>query len=409
MPYLTNCAAVYPCTLSGAQSELYPIPGGTVAWHDEKIGWVGPEKDLPESWRKESAIDCGGGIAIPGLIDCHTHLAFGGWRADEFVERLQGKTYLEIAARGGGILSTVAKTRAASAADLLSRCQEFLRQMTMLGVTTVECKSGYGLALEAEVKLLKVYAELARTSPVTIVSTFLGAHTIPRELREERGRYLREIIGQMLPEVAKQGLAAFCDVFVEKTAFSIEEARQILVAAQSLGLKSKLHADQLTAGGGAELAAELHATSADHLEYASDAGVAAMAEANVVAVMLPMASLYTKERGTDARRFINAGVKVAVATDFNPGSAPSYHLPFALSLGCLLNGLTPAEALKGATSIAAQALGLEHSNGALEVGKFCDIAVLDAPSVEQWLYHLQGNCCRMTIKAGRQIYSGAKA
>jgi len=408
MPYLTNCAAVYPCSLAGAQSELYPIASGTVAWHDDQIGWVGAEKDLPEIWRKESAIDCGGGIALPGLIDCHTHLAFGGWRAEEFVERLQGKSYLEIAARGGGILSTVEKTRAASKEDLVRRCQGFLREMSLLGVTTVECKSGYGLSFEAELKLLEVYAALAALTPLTIVPTFLGAHTIPRELREERGRYIQEIIERMIPEVARRKLASFCDVFVEKTAFSVEEARQILVAAQQAGLRAKLHADQLTAGGGAELSAELRAASADHLEYASADGIEVMAKAEVVAVMLPLASLYTKEKSADARRFINAGVKVAVATDFNPGSAPSYHLPFALSLGCLLNGLTPAEAVKGATSVAAKAVGLEHSLGSLEVGKSCDMAVFNAPSVEQWLYHLQGNCCRMTIKAGRQIFVGPR-
>ncbi|NDC39214.1 MAG: imidazolonepropionase, partial [Proteobacteria bacterium] len=298
MPYLSNCALVYPCSLTGGQTELHPIAAGTVAWRGDTIGWVGAEKDLPMEWKNEQPIDCKGGIALPGLIDCHTHLAFAGWRADEFVERLQGKSYLEIAARGGGILSTVEKTRAASKEALLARCQGFLQEMASLGVTTIECKSGYGLSLEAELKILEVYAALAATSPLTIVSTFLGAHTVPRDLREERTRYTKEIIERMIPEVTRRNLATFCDVFVERTAFSIEEARQILTAASAAGLKAKLHADQLTAGGGAELAAELGAVSADHLEYASDAGIEAMAKSKVVAVMLPLASLYTRERAT---------------------------------------------------------------------------------------------------------------
>ena len=399
MPYLTNCRTVYTCAQEGAQDEVHPIDAGTVVWDGDSIAWVGKLADLPQRWRGEPTVDCDGGIALPGLIDCHTHLAFAGWRADEFVERLRGKTYLEIAQAGGGILSTVAKTRAASPADLLARCRAFIKRIAALGVTTIECKSGYGLDLESEIKLLEVYRELDGTS-MTVVPTFLGAHTIPREYRDDRAGYVQRLIDTMIPVVAERKLARFCDVFVERSAFSLEEARRILDAASAYGLRPKLHADQLTGSGGAELAAAVGAVSADHLEHASDQGIEALAEQGVVAVMLPLASLYTREQPADAQRFVRKGVKVAVATDFNPGSAPSYHLPLALSLACTLNGLTPREAVKGATSIGALAVGLENSVGALEVGKRADIAIIDSPDIETWLYHFEGNRCRRGIKNG---------
>jgi imidazolonepropionase len=402
MPYLANCRTVYTCALEGAQGDLHPIPEGTVAWRGETVGWVGRLADLPAEWRNEPPIDCGGGFALPGLIDCHTHLAFAGWRADEFVERLRGKSYLEIAEAGGGILSTVAKTRAATKEELVARCRDFIKKISALGVTTIECKSGYGLNLETELKLLEVYREIG-DGEVSIVATFLGAHTVPKEHREERERYVDLVIETMLPAVAAKNLAVFCDVFVERSAFSPAEARRIFAAAKALGLGAKLHADQLTAGGGAELAAEVGAVSADHLEYASDAGIAALARSGVVAVMLPFASLYTREKPADARRFVHGGARVAVATDFNPGSAPSYHLPLALSLACTLNGLTPSEAVKGATSIAALALGRADTCGALTTGKRADIAVIDSPDPDTWLYHIEANRCSRVIKSGVEL------
>ncbi len=407
MPYLTNCKTVYTCALEGGQGDVHPIADGTVAWRGREIGWVGPYEALPEEWRTEPAIDCGGGIALPGLIDCHTHLAFGGWRADEFVERLRGRTYLEIAEAGGGIVSTVAKTRAVSSSELLTRCRAFVDRISALGITTIECKSGYGLDLATELKILQVYRDLG-DEVVTIVPTFLGAHTVPMEYRADRNRYVDLICGEMIPAVAGGGLASFCDVFVERGAFSVDEARRILAVAAAHGLRPKIHADQLTSCGGAELAAEVGAISADHLEHASERGVAALARAQVVAVMLPLASLYTRERPTNARRFIDAGVQVGVATDFNPGSAPSYHLPLALSLGCALSGLTPAESVKGATSIAARAIGLEQTHGTLEPGKRADIAVFDSMSIDQWLYHFEANACRLVVKNGRALVSSVE-
>lgn len=400
MPYLVNCSTVYTCALSGDQGDLHPVRGGTVAWRDGAIGWVGPLEALPAEWRGEEQIDCHGGIVLPGLIDAHTHVAFGGWRADEFVERLRGRTYLEIAEAGGGIVSTVAKTRTATKEELVLRSREFLASAAALGVTTVECKSGYGLDTPTEIKILEAYEALAG-GEVTIVSTFLGAHTVPPEYRIARSTYIDLVCHEMIPLVAARRLAVFCDVFVERSAFSVAEARRVFEAAAAHGLRAKLHADQLTSSGGAELAAEVGAISADHLEHVSAAGLEALARADVVGVLLPLASLYTREPPADGRKMVRAGVKVAVATDFNPGSAPTNHLPLALMLGCTLNGLTPAEAVKGATSIAAQAVGLERTHGSLELGKRADIAVFGAESVEHWLYHFEANVCRLVIKNGR--------
>ncbi|HET8649301.1 MAG TPA: imidazolonepropionase, partial [Gemmatimonadales bacterium] len=334
-----------------------------------------------------------------GLVDCHTHLAFAGWRADEFAEGALGKSYLEIARRGGGIASTMRATRAATAAELVHLSARRLDEMLMLGVTTVEAKSGYGLDAESELKILEVYRTLERIRPARIVPTFLGAHTIPPEYRDRRNEYIALLL-ELIPQIAERGLARCCDVFVEESAFSIDEARQVLLAGRAAGLLPKLHADQLTAGGGAELAAEVGAVSADHLECASNAGIDAMAAAGVVAVSLPIASLYLRQSPMPARRFIDRGVPVAVATDFNPGSAPSSHLPLAMTLACTLQRMTPAEALKGATLYAARAVGMESQVGSLEPGKAADFAVIDAPDVDHWLYHFRANACVRTVIGG---------
>ena len=401
MTVLRNIGLLATCRAAGGQAEIHPIPNAAIAWADDTIRWVGPEAGLPGEYAGHETIDAGGRLVIPGLVDCHTHLAFGGWRADEFEQRLQGVGYLDIARAGGGIMSTVRATRAASAEELQARASEALEGMRRLGVTTVECKSGYGLDLETELRLLRVYQALAASQPTRIVSTFLGAHVVPAEYRADRAGYIRLLLEEMLPAVARERLARCCDVFVEDTAFSVDEAREILLAGQAAGLASKLHADQLSAGGGAELAAGVGALSADHLECASDAGIAAMAEAGVVAVSLPIATLYLHQAPMPARKFIEAGVPVAVATDFNPGSAPSWDLPLAMLLACHLQRMTPAEALKGATSIAAKALGLEGQAGEVVVGARADLAVIDAPEVNHWLYHFRPNACVLTVASGR--------
>lgn len=406
MTVLRNIGLLATCRAAGGQADLHTIPNAAVAWQDETIRWVGPEAELPAAFAGGESLDAGGRLVIPGLVDCHTHLAFGGWRAGEFEQRLQGASYLDIARAGGGIMSTVLATRAASDAELLARAFSALEGMRRLGVTTVECKSGYGLDLETELRLLRVYRTLAGSQPSRIVATFLGAHVVPTERRADRAAYLRLLLDEMLPAVAKEGLAQCCDVFVEETAFSVEEARRILAAASAAGLAPKLHADQLSSGGGAELAAELHALSADHLECATDAGIAAMATAGVVAVSLPIASLYLRQPPMPARKFIEAGVPVAVATDFNPGSAPSWDLPLAMMLACHLQRMTPAEVLKGATAIAAKAIGLEGLAGTVAAGCRADLAVIDSPDVNHWMYHFRPNACVLTVAAGRVCWEG---
>jgi len=403
MPVLRNIALAATCHSDGRQGEAHLVLNAAIAWEGETIRWVGPERDLPRAHGDGEVHDAGGGLVIPGLVDCHTHLAFGGWRADEFEARALGRSYLEIARAGGGIASTVARTRATDSDAMLARCRHHLEEMTRLGVTTVEAKSGYGLSLGEELRLLEVYRALAGAGPVRVVPTLLAAHVVPGEYRDRREEYVRMVIEEAIPQAAARGLARFCDVFVEESAFSVEEAGRVLRAGKAHGLRPKLHADQLSSCGGAELAAEVGAISADHLERVSEAGIRALGKAGVVAVSLPFASLYLNVAPLPARKLIEAGVAVGVATDFNPGSAPSYHLPFALTLACTMQRMTPIEALKGATIIAARAIGLEREVGSLEPGKSADFAVIEAESVEQWLYHLRANACAATFCRGRRI------
>jgi imidazolonepropionase len=398
---LINIRELAKCMAAGAPDDLGRIADAALVWDNAgRISWVGPKAELPAEFRKVDFIDAGGALVVPGLVDSHTHLAFAGWRADEFVERCRGATYADIAARGGGILRTVRLTRDASEDELLARCRGFLAAMVSRGVTTVEGKSGYGLTLDDELKLLRVYRRVQSEFSGTIVGTFLGAHTIPPEFRSDRAGYVRLVCEEMIPRVAAEKLATFCDVFVENGAFTPDEARPIFAGAMRHGLRPKLHADQLADGGGASLAAEFGAISADHLEFANDDGLRAMAAAGVVAVALPIASLYLRQPPLDARRCLAAGLTVAVATDFNPGSAPCYDLPLAMTLACTMNRLTPAEALRGATINAAKAIGVQNEVGSLEPGKRADFVLVDAESVEQWLYHYRTDSVRATYIGG---------
>lgn len=400
MTVLRNIGSLATCRSEGGQADIHTIARAALVWHGDRIVWAGPEAELPAQDRALESEDAGGRLVVPGLVDCHTHLAFGGWRAEEFEQRILGANYLDIARAGGGIASTVRQTRAMGEDALVERAAGFLREMVALGVTTVECKSGYGLDVDNELKLLRVYRRLAERGPVRIVPTLLGAHIVPAEHRSNRERYIAVLIDDLIPAVAREGLARCCDAFVEASAFSVDEARRILSAGRAHGLAPKLHADQLAPGGGAELAAEMHALSADHLEHVSDRGIDALARAGVVAVSLPIASLYLRQPAMPARRLIDAGVPVAVATDFNPGSAPSYHVPLAMTLACTLQGMTPAEALKGATIYAARALGVDENVGSLEPGKTADFAIIDAPDVQQWLYQFRPNACVRTVIGG---------
>ncbi len=403
MPVLRDIGTLVTCAPAGGQDEIHPIFDAALVWEGEFIRWVGLAAELPAEFARWETRAAGGALVIPGLVDCHTHLAFGGWRAEEFEQRIRGKSYLDIAASGGGIASTVAKTRAATTGELKRRCEAHLTAMAELGITTVEAKSGYGLSTEHELRLLEVYRDLADKGH-RIVPTLLAAHVVPPDFRDHREMYLRLVTDEIIPQAAARGLARFCDVFVEERAFTVEEGRRVLKAGLAVGLRPKVHADQLTWTGGAELAADVAAVSADHLEKISTEGIRRLREAGTVAVSLPFASLYLNSPPLPARELIEAGVPVAVATDFNPGSAPSYHLPMALTLACNTQRMTPAEAIKGATSIAARAIGLEREVGSLEAGKSADFAVIDAPSVEHWLYHLRPNACVRTVARGKETW-----
>jgi len=403
MPVLRNIGELATCPSGNPQDNAGLVANAALALRGDRIAWAGPEAELPAEYTDEDALDCGGRLVVPGLIDCHTHLCFGGWRGDEFALRLAGASYQEIAAAGGGILSTVRATRAASRAELEEKAAAVLAQMLELGVTTVECKSGYGLDRETEFKQLEVYRALDSRQPVDLVPTFLGAHVIPPEYADNRGTYIELLTQSMIPEVAERGLAGFCDAFVEQGAYTLDEARAIFEAARAAGLGIRLHADQLSNGGGAELAASFGAVSAEHLEYVSEAGIDALAVSGTVAVSLPLASLYLREPYLPARRLLDAGVRVAVATDFNPGSAPSYHLPLALSLACLNQGMTPQEALMGCTTVAARAVARADRIGSLASGFQADIAVIDAPSLNHWIYHFSPNACVAVFKNGQPL------
>jgi imidazolonepropionase len=404
MPVLANIGELCACRAEGGQGEIHAISNAALVWEGERIVWLGKQRDLPLPYRELEPWDAKGKLVTPGLVDAHTHLVFGGFREHEFARRLAGESYLEIARSGGGIRSTMRDTRNASPSELVDKALPVLREMAALGVTTVEAKSGYGLSYEHELKLLEAVRELATAQPVELVPTLLAAHIVPPEHADSRGTYVRMIVEELIPEVSRRSLARFCDVFVEETAFTLEEAREILQAALAHGMRAKLHADQLSSGGGAELAAELGAASADHLEHTSDAELAHMAARGVVAVTLPLASLYTFDKPLDGRRVLQHGVYLAVATDYNPGSAPSYHLPLALMLACTLSRLTPHEALKGATLYAARALALDHMLGSLEPGKQADFVVHDAPNANHWLYQFRGAPALLTVKRGAVIH-----
>lgn len=400
---LAHIGTLVTCRWRGRrQGELETIPNGALAWADDTIVWVGSERDLPVPYRDWPRVDAGGRMVIPGLVDCHTHLAFGGWRVDEFVARLEGASYREIQRKGGGILSTVRATRLATDEMLHAKARDLLDGMLRHGVTTVEAKSGYGLDAETELRLLRCYQALAAETGRPVVPTFLGAHTVPPEFAGNRDGYVRLLIDEMIPRVARDGLARFVDVFVEDGAFTVSEARAILQASASAGLGRKLHVDQLRPGGGAELAAAVGAISADHLEHVSPGGIQALAAAGTVAVSLPVASLTLGQPPLPARRLMDAGVPVAVATDFNPGTAPVANLPLACYLATVFQRMTPAEVLHGATIVAARAIGLEHTLGSLEPGKRADILVLDVEGVEEWLYRFERDRPSLIVAGGRK-------
>src|SRR5256714_2559924 len=373
--------------IGAEMSELAISRDGGMLVRDGKIESVGPSDEMEKNVGDAEIVDARGRSVMPGFVDAHTHLVFAGNRLDDFERRARGETYEQIAKAGGGIWSTVAKTRAANDADLFTQAQKHTNWFLSCGTTTVEAKSGYGLTVEDELKILRVIRRLNQEIPLEVVPTFLGAHAIPREDRESPERYVDLVINEMLPRVAKENLAEFCDVFCERGYFDLEQAREILVAAKKRGLKLRMHADQITNSGGAKLAAELKATTADHLERTEGQGIAAMKSASVQPVLLP-GSVYALGSTCypRAREMIDAGLAVVIATDFNPGSSPTPSMPMVLSLACTQMKMSPAEAISAATVNAAYSLGRGDQGGSLEAGKLANFAVFDCEDYRELAY-----------------------
>ncbi|MFY1830319.1 imidazolonepropionase [Myxococcus fulvus] len=388
-----------------AEAALTSRPHACVGIRAGRIAYVGAEAELPQGsvGTGTEVLDAKGGFVGPAFVDPHTHLVFAGERSAEFDLRNQGATYLEIAKAGGGIVSTVRATRAASEEELVRLALPRVQRLLAQGVTVAEVKSGYGLDVETELKMLRVVRRLNTMTPVELVPTLLCAHAIPAEYRERREDYVRLCIDEILPAVANESLARFCDVFVEDSAFSVDEARRILTAGRELGLQPRLHADQLTAFGASELAAELGAATADHLEQVTDAGLRALAAANVTAVLVPTSTLFLRMRPyAPGRRIRDAGLNVALGTNVNPGSAMSENTALALGLACLENGLTAAEAYWAATRGAALSLGLQRQ-GRLAVGDAGDLVLFSCASFRHLPYHLGIGHARTVVKGGRVV------
>ena len=394
---------------SEGESGLGMIKNGTVAIKEGKIFWIGKTEECPKEislGRGGHKIDATGKVVMPGLIDAHTHLIFAGSRENEFEQRIQGLSYLDIAERGGGILSTVEATRKASFDELFSLGKERLDRMLYKGVTTIEAKSGYGLSLNDEIKILKVMRALQEVHAMEIVPTFLGAHTLPKEFRDVRTRYIDLLTKEMIPRVAEERLAEFCDVFCEERAFTLEESKKILETGKDYGLRPKIHADQLSPGGGAELAAEVGAFSADHLEHVSQEGIKKMAEKGVTAVLLPGASFFlAMKKFPPAREMIEQGVSVSLATDLNPGSSMTESLPLMMTMGCIMYKMVPSEVIQGTTIHAARSMGREKEIGSLEVGKQADILLLAIPNYRYLPYHFGVDHVEKVIKKGEVVYT----
>ena len=382
----TDCRAA---TMAPGGATYGAVEDATIGVRDGRIAWIGPRADLSTGADARETVRLDGRWVTPGLIDCHTHLVFGGDRADEFEMRLNGATYEEIARAGGGIVSTVTKTRAASEAELLASAMGRLAGLTRDGVTTVEIKSGYGLDRDSELKMLRTAREVGRAGRVRVSTSYLGLHAVPPEHRADRAAYVDLAIDEILPAAHAAGLVDMVDAYCEPIAFSRDEVARLFDKARALGLPVKLHADQLSDGGGAALAAEYRALSADHVEHASEAGIAAMGEAGVVAVLLPGAYLMLRETTPPPIAAMRAhGVAMAVASDCNPGTSPMPSMLAAISLACVQFRLTPEEALAGATRHAAKALGLQDEIGTLEAGKAADLAVWDIEHPAELAYWL---------------------
>jgi len=387
--------------------EIAVVENGCVLIEEDRIVAVGAfeqlEVDFPDLVRKADIIDATGKIVMPGLVDCHTHLVHGGTREQEFNMRLNGSTYMEIMNAGGGIHATTKRTRETSFEELYEKTMQHLDVFLKHGVTTVEAKSGYGLDWETEKKQLEVAKQLQATHDVDIVSTFMGAHAVPRDYKEREDEFVDVVIHDMLPKVAELKLAEFNDVFCEKGVFTPEQSQRILEAGKALGLTPKIHADEIEPYQGAELAAEVGAISAEHLLVASDEGILKMAEAGTIAVLLPGTAFFLRAPYARGRLMIDEGVPVAISTDFNPGSSPTMSLPFIMNLACMHMGMTLEEVLTATTINAAYALNRGEQIGSLEANKKADVLILDVANYKQLQYFYGMNHTHTVIKNGQVV------
>lgn len=377
------------------------IESGAVGVKDGIIAWIGDMRDAPPLSSASEVHDAAGRCMTPGFIDCHTHLVYAGDRSAEFEMRLQGKSYEDIARAGGGIRSTVKATRAATPAELLQQSLQRARMLLASGVTTLEIKSGYGLDSETELKILRVAKQLEKELPITVKTTFLGAHALPEEFEGRPDDYIDVVCNEMLPRVAKEKLADAVDVFCEKIGFSLAQTERVFAAAQKWNLSIHCHAEQLSDSGSAALAAKYHALSADHLEYLSESSIHAMKQSGTVAVLLPGAFYFLRETRLPPMELLRTHhIPIAIATDCNPGTSPALSLSMMLNMACTLFRMTPEDALKGVTRHAAKALGLEKTHGELSVGKAADMVVWNVKHPAELCYYIGGNWCHEIVKKG---------
>ena len=413
--FIKNAAELVTCSGFKAKagkemSDLKVIKNGAVIIENGIIKAVGTTAELAAQYREEDyqVLDATNKAVLPGFIDSHTHFVFGGYRAEEFSWRLKGESYMEIMNRGGGIISSVRATREAAKEELIEAGLKRLNSMLSFGVTTVEGKSGYGLDYETELKQLEAMEEIDKIHPIDVVKTFMGAHAVPQDYKGREDDFIDYLINEVLPTVAEKNLAEFCDIFCEKKVFSIEQSRRLLTKAKELGMKLKLHADEIVQLGGAELAAELGAISADHLLQASDAGIAAMAEKGVVATLLPATAFSLKEDFARGRYMIDKGCAVALATDLNPGSCFTESVPLVFALATLYMKLTTEEAITAFTINAAAAVDKAHEVGSIDVGKKGDIVILEFPSYNFIPYHIGVSTVEKVIKKGKLVFDKEK-
>jgi imidazolonepropionase len=386
-----------------AQGEIQILKDAWILVRDGVIAQVGTGAPGEDVRQGAEVLDAGGNLVTPGLVDAHTHLIFGGWRQNELGRKLHGATYLEILASGGGIHSTVKSTREATEEELTEKASAALDEMLAFGTTTCEAKSGYGLALDQELKQLRAIRTLNRRHAMDLVPTFLGAHALPQEYKDNREEYLRILCEEMIPAVAEQKLANYCDVFCETGVFTAEESRRILEQGKKYGLLPKIHADEIDPIGGSQLAGEIGAVSAEHLIVCPPEGIASMAKGGTVACLLPATSFYLGSTFAPARDMVNAGVPVAMASDFNPGSCPCLNLQLVINLGCLKYRLTPEEVLTAVTLNGAAAIGMADRVGSAEIGKQGDLVIWDAPDLEYICYRMGSNLARTVIKRGKPV------